>query len=408
MLQFVLFTKIVQPLVKTFHYISKLIVIIITMLYQLNIIIILAFLNLTGCGEKNEQQEKLEVGSKSQNYKIEPYVENLEVPWSIVFTSSGRILVNERPGRMRVIENGKLVDKPMREFTEISNQSEEGLMGLCLDPDYENNKFVYVSYAYEKDGDLLVRVMRYKDNGNNLSEDKPIFDGLPAARFHAGCRIKFGPDKKLYVTTGDAGERQHAQDLNKMHGKILRINSDGSIPADNPFPNSAVWSYGHRNPQGIDWYPGTEVLWSTEHGPSGFDGPGGGDEVNVIQKGKNYGWPLVSHNDNKEGLIAPLLVFTPAEAPASGMFYKSGKISEWKNNFFFGCLRGNGIIRVVVDEKDPAKVISFEKFATTFGRIRDITEGPDGYIYFSSSNKDGRGSPKDGDDKIYRILPNSK
>jgi aldose sugar dehydrogenase len=374
------------------------------MILNLNLFIIVLFVNLLGCGEKNTPPKEQQISSKTANYKIEPFVEYLEVPWSIVFTSPTRILVTERPGRLRIIENGKLADKPLRDFPETSNNSEEGLMGLCLDPDYASNKYIYISYAYEKDGDLSVRIVRFKDNGDNLSDDKTIFDNIPAARFHAGCRIKFGPDKKLYITTGDAGDRQFAQDLNKLHGKILRINSDGTIPSDNPFTNSPVWSYGHRNPQGIDWFGETNIMWSTEHGPSGFDGPGGGDEVNVIEKGKNYGWPVVSHTDSKEGMVSPLLVFTPAEAPASGMFYKSDKIQEFKNNFFFGCLRGNGIMRVVVDEKDPAKSVSFEKIATTYGRIRDITEGPDGYIYFSSSNKDGRGSPKDGDDKIYRIM----
>jgi glucose/arabinose dehydrogenase len=304
-----------------------------------------------------------------------------------------------------MVESGKLNPTPLKEFGDVSSGSEEGLMGLALDPDYNNNKLIYLSYAYVKDGDLTVKVVKFKDNGNNLSDEKVIFDNIPAERYHAGCRLRFGPDNKLYITTGDAGDRKLAQDLNKLHGKILRINSDGTVPPDNPFQNSPVWTYGHRNPQGIDWYPGTDVLWQTEHGPSGFDGPGGGDEVNVIVKGKNYGWPIVSHNDNQEGLVAPLFVFTPAEAPASGMFYKSGKIAEWKNNFFFGCLRGNGIIRVVVDEKDPAKGLSYEKFATTYGRIRDVAEGPDGYIYFSSSNRDGRGNPQDGDDKIYRIIP---
>lgn len=314
-------------------------------------------------------------------------------------------MVNERPGRLRIIENSKLVSDPLRNFPEISNKSEEGLMGLALDPDYNDNKLIYLSYAYEKEGNLFVRVVRFKDNGNNLSDEQIIFDGIPAARFHAGCRLRFGPDKKLYITTGDAGDRKYAQDLDKLNGKILRINTDGTLPGDNPFKNSPVWTYGHRNPQGIDWYPGTDIMWETEHGPSGFDGPGGGDEVNVIVKGRNYGWPEVHHREHKEGMENPVLEFTPAEAPASGMFYKSGKISEFKNNFFFGCLRGEGIIRVTVDGKDFTKVLSFEKIATAFGRIRDIAEGPDGYIYFSSSNKDGRGNPKEDDDKIYRIMP---
>lgn len=376
-----------------------------------NLILILGVLILLslGCRQsevQNKQQQndsKVSDSKQSAAYTIEPFVRDLEVPWSIVFTSDSRILVNERPGRLRVIENGVLRKEPLREFKDISSGSEEGLMGLALDPDYTTNKLIYLSYAYEKNGDLMVKVVRFQDNGSSLSEETIIFDGIPAEKYHAGCRLRFGPDKKLYITTGDAGERKLAQDLSKLHGKILRINGDGTIPSDNPFANSPVWSYGHRNPQGIDWYPGTEVMWSTEHGPSGFDGPGGGDEVNVIVKGQNYGWPEVSHTDSKEGMVSPLLVFTPAEAPASGMFYKSGKIAEFKNTFLFGCLKGQGIMVVSVDPNDPGKQLSFRKIADTYGRIRDITEGPDGNIYFSSSNKDGRGNEQDGDDKIYRI-----
>ncbi|MBZ0202788.1 MAG: PQQ-dependent sugar dehydrogenase [Ignavibacteria bacterium] len=372
----------------------------------MNLIIILLILNLSACGEnetQNIKHEKSTKNSKGSGLSIEPFVQGLEVPWSIVFTSADRILVIERPGRLRIIENGKLTVEPLKNFPEVSSGSEEGLMGLALDPDYTTNKLIYISYAYEKGGDLFVKVIRCKDNGSNLAEETVIFDGIPAAQYHAGCRLRFGPDGKLYITTGDAGERKYAQDLDKLHGKILRINPDGSIPADNPFPGSPVWSYGHRNPQGIDWYPGTSIMWSTEHGPSGFDGPGGGDEVNVIVKGKNYGWPEVSHTDSKGGMVSPLLVFTPAEAPASGMFYKSGKIAEFKNCFLFGCLRGNGIMVVKVDENDPTKQVSFRKIADTYGRIRDIAEGPDGNIYFSSSNRDGRGKVQSGDDKIYRI-----
>ncbi len=377
-----------------------------------NLILILGvlFLLSLGCRQSEIQNKQQENSSKNfetdkkAEYSIEPFVRDLDVPWSIVFTSDTRILVNERPGRLRVIENGVLKKEPLREFNDISNGSEEGLMGLALDPDYNANKLIYISYAYERDDALWVKVVRFVDNGTSLAEETIIFDGMPAEKYHAGCRLRFGPDKKLYITTGDAGERKLAQDLSKLHGKILRINGDGTIPSDNPFPNSPIWSYGHRNPQGIDWFPGTEVMWSTEHGPSGFDGPGGGDEVNVIVKGQNYGWPEVSHTESKEGMISPILVFTPAEAPASGMFYKSGKISDFKNTFLFGCLKGQGIMVVTVDPNDPTKQISFKKIATKYGRIRDIAEGPDGNIYFSSSNKDGRGNEQDGDDKIYRIV----
>lgn len=374
--------------------------------------LILSLFLFFSCVRKPQQQQTVNTPSqnntnpvsKSEDYSIEVFAENLSVPWSIAWTDKDRMLVNERPGRIRIIQNGKLQDTPLLEVKEISTGSEEGLMGLAIDPDYSQNKFIYISYAYGK-GDLSIKVVRYKDNGNSLSDEMILIDKIPGAKNHAGCRLKFGPDGKLYITTGDATDRQIAQDLKNLGGKILRLNSDGSIPEDNPFPNSPVWSYGHRNPQGIDWYPGTSIMYETEHGPSGFDGPGGGDEVNVITKGSNYGWPVVSHEGKKEGMVSPVLVYTPAEAPASGMFYKSGVIPQFKNNFFFGCLRGRGIIRVIVDENNPEKVVSFEKMKDVdYGRIREIAEGPDGAIYFSTSNKDGRGNPASNDDRIFRII----
>ena len=336
-------------------------------------------------------------------YEIKVFVEGLYVPWSIVFTGPDRMLVTERNGSLRIIENGELLDKPLKVF-DVSSGGEEGLMGLALDPDYDKNKFIYLSYAYDNGDELNVKVVRYTDDGDKLTGENLVIDGLPAERYHAGCRLRFGPDGKLYITTGDAGERKLAQNINTLYGKILRINPDGTIPADNPFPGNPVWSYGHRNPQGIDWYPGTDILYSTEHGPSGFDGPGGGDEVNIIVKGKNYGWPVVSHRESKEGMVSPVLEYTPAIAPASGMFYRSDSIPQFKNNFFFGCLRGSGIMRVIIDENDPEKIISDEMMSDIdFGRIRDIAEGPDGAIYFSTSNRDGRGRVRDGDDKIFKI-----
>lgn len=373
-------------------------------------ILLISLMNFFACSNDKPQQEVLDndqekvVQSEPVDYKVEVFAENLEVPWSIVFTSPERVLVTERPGRLRVIENGVLKETPLKVFDDVVSGGEEGLMGLTLHPDYNQNKLIYVSYAYDGDEGMAVKVVQYKDEGDRLSGEKIIMDNLPALQYHAGCRIRFGPDGKLYITTGDAGERQKVQDLNTLYGKLLRINPDGTIPSDNPFSGNPVWSYGHRNAQGIDWYPGTDILYSTEHGPSGFDGPGGGDEVNVIVKGGNYGWPLVSHENNREGMIAPVLVFTPAEAPASGMFYSSDSIPQFKNNFFFGCLRGRGIIRVEVDPDDPSKVLRYEKMPDiNFGRIRDVAQGPDGAIYFGTSNMDGRGNPAKGDDKIYKI-----
>ncbi len=353
---------------------------------------------------KPDSQSGSKKDSSGKFYAIKLVAENLYVPWSLVFTGNERMLVTERNGKLRILQNFKLIDKPLKVFEDVSSKGEEGLMGLTLDPDYQNNKFIYLSYAYDNGDKLSVKVLRYKDEGDKLSDEKLIIDNLPAERYHAGCRLKFGPDKKLYITTGDAGERQLAQDINTLYGKILRVNSDGTIPNDNPFPGNPVWCYGNRNSQGIDWYLGTDIMYETEHGPSGFDGPGGGDEVNIIVKGGNYGWPIVSHVESKEGMISPLLEFTPAIAPASGMFYRSDAIPQFKNNFFFGCLRGSGIMRVIIDEKNPTKIISSEMLPDVdYGRIRDVVEGPDGAIYFSTSNKDGRGNIREGDDKIYKI-----
>ena len=354
---------------------------------------------------KPDQNTGIKSDSLESSYEIKTVADNLYVPWSIVFTDPDRMLVTERNGKLRVIRNGILLEQPLKVFEEVSSDGEEGLMGLALDPDYRENKFLYISYAYGSSDKMSVKVVRFKDEGDKLSDEKTIIDGLPAERYHAGCRLRFGPDGRLYITTGDAGERKLAQDINTLYGKILRINPDGTIPADNPFPDNPVWSYGHRNPQGIDWYPGTDILYSTEHGPSGFDGPGGGDEVNIIVKGGNYGWPVVSHRESKEGMISPVLEFTPAIAPASGMFYRSDSIPQFKNNYFFGCLRGSGIMRVVMDKSDPTKILSNEMLAeVNFGRIRDIAQGPDGAIYFSTSNRDGRGRVREGDDKIYKII----
>jgi glucose/arabinose dehydrogenase len=342
---------------------------------------------------------------KSYSYKIEVIAENLCVPWSIVFTDTNRILVTERNGNLREIENGKLQKKPLYEFDDVASNGEGGLMGMTLDPDYIHNKYLYISYAYENNSSMYIKIVRFKDAGNTLTDEKTLLDNIRGASFHDGCRIKFGPDNKLYITTGDAGRKEDAQDINKLNGKILRINSDGSIPEDNPFPNNPVWCYGNRNPQGMAWYPGTDIMYETEHGPSGFDGPGGGDEVNIIKKGKNYGWPVVHHKMHKEGMVDPVLEFTPAIAPAGAMFYNGNMFPEFNNNFFFCCLRGEGIVRVIVDENDPEKIISYDKMKEIdFGRIRDIEEAPDGSIYFCTSNRDGRGTVREGDDKIFRIV----
>jgi glucose/arabinose dehydrogenase len=210
----------------------------------------------------------------------------------------------------------------------------------------------------------------------------------------------------LYVTTGDATERAIAQELGSLGGKILRIADDGTAPRDNPFAGRAgarpeIWSWGHRHGQGIDWQPGTGTLFESEHGPSGFDGPGGGDEINAIERGVNYGWPIVHHRASREGLRSPLLEFTPAIAPASASFVPAGD-SPLSGNLLVGCLRGEAILRVVLD---GARVVRHERLVhEEYGRIRDVAAGPDGAVYFSTSNRDGRGRPADEDDRVMRLV----
>lgn len=356
--------------------------------------------------EAGNEQRAVETATPNVTYRVESVAQELRVPWSVVFTSPSRALITERPGRVRVLENGQLNPEPLRVFPEVSTTAEEGLMGMTLDPAYAENKYLYLCIAYEKAGQTVDKVVRFTDTGSALSEDYIVMDDIPAARFHAGCRLKFGPDGKLYISTGDATRKESAQELDSLAGKILRLNSDGSIPADNPFPNSAIYSYGHRNPQGFDWHPVSQTLVATEHGPSGNDGPGGGDEVNIITAGGNYGWPVVSHEKSQAGMIDPAVIFTPAVAPASGMFYRGSVYPQLTNTFLFGALRGEGIIQVVFDQNNPSRVLSYQKLAgIEVGRVRDIVEGPDGLIYFTTSNQDGRGSAQVGDDQLYRLVP---
>jgi glucose/arabinose dehydrogenase len=357
------------------------------------------------------------VVSASENVpqlKVETVAENLEIVWSIVFAPDGRIFFTERPGRVRLIENGKLRAAPFFTVPDIELSGESGLMGMVLHPNFGENHFVYLAYAYQDAAkEQNVRVVRYRETGETLVEPKTIIEAIAASKYHAGTRLRFGPDAKLYITTGDATKQKRAQNLSSINGKTLRLNDDGTIPNDNPFVNRKdarpeIWTYGHRNAQGMDFQPETGLMFQTEHGPSIIDGVSlfkrtGGDEVNIVEKGKNYGWDKISHNMQKSGMETPIIEFSPANAPGSGMFYRGTLFPEFKNNFFFGALKGEMIVRLVLDGR---KIVSRDNLLEKrYGRIREVAEAPDGSIYFSTSNRDGRGSPASGDDKILRITP---
>jgi glucose/arabinose dehydrogenase len=308
-----------------------------------------------GSGETETASQAAAPGKATTavNFRVETLIGHLEVPWSIVWAPEGRMFFTERAGRVRVFENGKLRPEPLFTVPDVEPTGESGLMSIALHPQFAANHWLYLSYAYKGDGQN-VRVVRFRETNGGLSDRKVIIEGIPAAQFHAGCRLRFGPDAKLYVTTGDATRRELAQQLDSLAGKTLRLNDDGTVPANNPFVGQSnareeIWTYGHRNSQGLDFQPGTNLMFQTEHGPSGFDGPGGGDEFNLVERGKNYGWPVIHHTQTHAGMEAPLLEYTPACAPASGVFYRGAAFPEFRGNFFFGCLGGTRLIRVDIE-----------------------------------------------------------
>ena len=334
--------------------------------------------------------------------KVEVVADNLTIPWSIDWLPDGTILFTERNGNLRVIQHGILLQEPLLSLS--VGGVEGGMLGITVDPNYSENNYIYLYYTYNELLTTKNKLVRYQFSDGILNEDKILIDGIPGGPFHDGGRIQFGPDGKLYVTTGEAGLPDLSQDLNSLGGKILRINSDGTIPNDNPWKNSPVYSIGHRNPQGIDWDESGN-LFATEHGPSGWRGVAH-DEINKIVAGANYGWPDVIGDEKKEELVNPILHSgKDTWAPSGAEFYDSDKIPQWKGKYFVATLRGSHLHMIEFDSENNS-VNSHEKlFQDEFGRLRDVQTGPDGFLYILTSNQDGRGTPKTNDDKILRIVP---
>jgi len=343
--------------------------------------------------------------------RVEPWIEDLDIPWSLVFLGDGRALVSERPGRIRLIRNGKLLKQPYAEV-DVAHHGEGGLMGLALHPEFSSKPYVYVMHTHRMDGQLFNRVVRLKDSEDKGILDKVIVDRIPGGRLHNGGRIAFGPDGLLYITTGETFRGKLAQDLQSLAGKILRVTPEGGIPRDNPFNGSPIYSYGHRNPQGLSWHPETKELFESEHGPSGESLAFAHDEINVIVKGGNYGWPEVIGAPGTKPYIDPQIVWKQTTPPSGITFYRGKLLAHLKNDLFVATLRSQALIRVKWERQaDTYQVVEIERWFATgdregrYGRLRDVVEGPEGMLYFLTNNRDGRGDPRPGDDRIYRIVP---
>ena len=331
-------------------------------------------------------------------FRVETVLTGLEIPWSLAFAPDGRLFVTERPGRVRIVNLSTFTSELALTLSGVYTQGEAGLLGLALDPGFAQNRFVYLYYSAVSGGGAVNRIERYREIGGQLGERAVLLDGIPAATIHDGGRLKFGPDGLLYATAGDASNMSFPQDASSLAGKFLRITSEGTSAPGNRF-NSPIYTFGHRNPQGFDWHPATGDLWASEHGPSG------NDEINVIQSGSNYGWPNIQGSATASGMQTPIVFYSSAIAPSGASFYRGQRIPQFAGNFFVATLRGTHLLRVTTDAR---RVTTQERLLDgTFGRLRDVVSGPDGYLYFCTNNRDGRGLPMAGDDRILRIVPSS-
>ena len=315
----------------------------------------------------------------------------LKVPWAMGFLPDGSILVTERPGMLkRLAPDGAPID--VSGLQGVASSGEGGLLGLAVHPQFGDNHWIYLYETVRAPDGLRNQVMRYKLEHDALTEPSTILQDIPAASEHDGGALGFGPDGKLYVATGDAGQGTLAQDLHSLAGKILRLNQDGSVPSDNPF-GTAVWSYGHRNVEGLAW-DGLGRLWATEHGRSGLQT--GLDEVNLIEAGANYGWPNIEGDEASDGMRVAAVHSGPTEpwAPAG--------IAVLGQSLLFGGLRGEALYQAKTNVS-PMPVLAH--FESEFGRIRAVAVGPDRMLYLTTSNTDGRGLPRPGDDQLVRVNP---
>jgi len=318
----------------------------------------------------------------------------LDTPWALAFLADGSMLVTERKGTVRLIDaSGRLRTEPAATLAGVQEIGEGGLLGIALHPDFAANGLVYLYYTYSaQGGGTLNRVVRMTYAGGALANEETILDAIPGASVHNGGRIKFGPDGLLYIGTGDAGGSSSAQDTDSLAGKILRVTDGGQPAPGNPFGNE-VYSYGHRNVQGLAW-DGAGALYATEHGRSGS--LSGLDEINRIEAGRNYGWPVIQGDETQAGMETPLRHSGSVTWAPSGAAFAGGSL-------FFAGLRGETLYEAVILAGQVTQLK--EHFPGAFGRLREVVAGPGGLITFTTSNRDGRGSPAANDDRVLRTDP---
>lgn len=341
-----------------------------------------------------ESDTPFRVGTSSPDTRNPPrteiIAENLTIPWEILFLPDGELLVTERIGQVVLLKEGVTIP-----ISGVRHTGEGGLLGAALHPDFSDNNFLYLYQTTESDAGLINRIDRYTLTNETLEFDRTIVDGLPGAQYHDGGRIAFGPDGYLYVTLGDAGDADAAQDTEHLAGSILRYTAEGTIPEDNPFAN-AIYSYGHRNPQGLAW-DSAGNLWSTEHGRSGVRS--GYDEINHIVSGSNYGWPEVEGDEARAGSMGPV------RHSGSDTTWAPGGLAYHDGYLYIPGLRGETLYRASLDGTD---IVSWEEyFIGEYGRLRTVTVGPDDLLYVTTSNRDGRGTPAQNHDLIIRVNPRS-
>lgn len=354
--------------------------------------------------------------SQAHAFRVVTVVEGLEHPWSIAFLPGADMLVTERPGRLRIVRNGKLLEAPVPGVPAVLARGQGGLLDVILHPDFASNRLIYLSFSTPGDqgSGPTTAVVRGRFENDRLTDVQQIFQAVSEGRNHYGSRLAFDRDGYLFITVGDRQapprgdlEAHPAQDLSNHHGTVIRLHDDGRVPADNPFVDREgarpeIWTYGHRNPQGLAIHPETGDVWINEHGPQG------GDEMNVIRPGRNYGWPVIGYGVNygsgsrihesthREGMEQPAHYWVPSIATSGLLIYTGDRFPNWRGNMFVGGLAGQQLARLTVEGQ---KVVAEETLLEGLGRIRDVRQGPDGYIYLAIDHRGGNKTP------IVRLEP---